>query len=202
MSYSNRQTRKAELTRQSLKDAFIDLILENGSVEYITVSEITDRADFNRGTFYTHYEDKIDILEDLYQEAVKGIYEAATITYKDLDEVYFNQGIPSIKPLFEHINKHKKLFKALDLIDDYPTLYNRLEECLWYIFTEEIQLRRDTATSEEEYEILLSFEMQGTIGVIKYWIKTDLVHSVDFMIEQLTDLKKYRLIGMSFLKQN
>ncbi|QGS68759.1 TetR family transcriptional regulator [Oceanobacillus sp. 143] len=72
----NRQMRKKQLTKKLLKNAFIDLILENNDVHSITISEITDRADFNRGTFYIHYQDKIDLLEELYQDAIEGIHQS------------------------------------------------------------------------------------------------------------------------------
>jgi len=199
---SDRRSRRKQLTRKLLKDAFIDLILENNDAESVTISEITNRADFNRGTFYIHYQDKIDILEDLYQDAIEGVYKSMMTPYRGIDKVNLDKTIPSIKLLFEHINKHKKLFKALDRIENYPDLYHRLEKCLLNIFTEKIRLERDTVTLEEEYEILINFEMHGTIGVIKYWIRTDFAHSVDFMIEQVISLKKHKVIGMKFKKQN
>lgn len=202
MSNSDRRSRRKQLTRKLIKDVFIDLILEYNDAESITISEIANQADLNRGTFYIHYQDKTDIIEDLYQDAIEGIYKAAMIPYSGIDKVNFDNGIPSIKLLFEHINNHKKLFKALDCIENYPNLYNRLEESLWNIFTEEIQLRRDTDTLEEEYEILLSFEMHGTIGIIKYWIRKDFAYSVDLMTEQVISLKKHKVIGMKFKEQN
>ena len=49
-------------TRQLLLQAFSDLFSEKG-FHAITVQDITDRARVNRGTFYTHFEDKYAILE-------------------------------------------------------------------------------------------------------------------------------------------
>ena len=66
----NRQMKKKQLTEQLLKSAFVDLILENDGADAITVSEISDRADFNRGTFYIHYQNKSDLLEALYEDAL------------------------------------------------------------------------------------------------------------------------------------
>jgi AcrR family transcriptional regulator len=49
-------------TRQLLLQAFSDLFSEKGFQE-ITVQNITERANINRGTFYSHFEDKYAILE-------------------------------------------------------------------------------------------------------------------------------------------
>ena len=49
-------------TRQLLLHAFSDLFSEKG-FHAMTVQDITERARVNRGTFYTHFEDKYAILE-------------------------------------------------------------------------------------------------------------------------------------------
>ena len=49
-------------TRQLLLQAFSDLFSEKG-FHTMTVQDITERASVNRGTFYTHFEDKSAILE-------------------------------------------------------------------------------------------------------------------------------------------
>ena len=49
-------------TRQLLLQAFSDLFSEKG-FHTMTVQDITERARVNRGTFYSHFEDKYAILE-------------------------------------------------------------------------------------------------------------------------------------------
>jgi AcrR family transcriptional regulator len=49
-------------TRQLLLQAFSDLFSERG-FHAMTVQDITEQARVNRGTFYTHFEDKSAILE-------------------------------------------------------------------------------------------------------------------------------------------
>ena len=48
--------RRVRRTREQLKRALTQLLLEK-PVREITVRELTDRADVNRGTFYAHYTD-------------------------------------------------------------------------------------------------------------------------------------------------
>ncbi|MGL3600309.1 TetR/AcrR family transcriptional regulator, partial [Veillonella sp. ZSJB6] len=49
-------------TKQLIKSAFLELIDEHG-FEAVTVKAITERAGINRGTFYSHYVDKFDLME-------------------------------------------------------------------------------------------------------------------------------------------
>ena len=72
--------------------------------------------------FYIHYQDKINLLEELYQDAIEGIHQSIKKPYRNKGKVFLNGVIPSNKLIFEYIEKHKKLFKALDLIEDNPDI--------------------------------------------------------------------------------
>ncbi len=50
-------------TRRALQDSFKALMGEKGFHD-ITVGDVAERAGVNRATFYAHYEDKYDLLED------------------------------------------------------------------------------------------------------------------------------------------
>lgn len=198
LNNSNRQSRKKQITRDLLKNAFIDLILEENNVNSITISDITDRADFNRGTFYIHYQDKIDLLEDLYQDAIEVIHQSIIEPYKNMNKVFFDGVIPSIELLFEYIRRNKRLFRCLDRIENHPYIYNRLEQFLWNLFNKEIHIERETDAQETEYEIFLSFQIHATVGVIKYWIKKDFTFSTKFMSEQLSSFYSDKVIAMKW----
>ena len=52
-----KEDRRVRKTRSAIKSSFIELLNEK-ELEKITIQDIADRADINRGTFYLHYEDK------------------------------------------------------------------------------------------------------------------------------------------------
>ncbi|MFI5716434.1 TetR/AcrR family transcriptional regulator [Nocardia sp. NPDC051750] len=58
MSSSDRRVRR---TRDALHRALIALMMER-AYDRITVSDVIDRADIGRSTFYAHYRDKDDLL--------------------------------------------------------------------------------------------------------------------------------------------
>ena len=61
------QDRRIRKSQQAIKTAFIDL-LHKYDFNDVTVQQITDLADINRGTFYTHYLDKYDLLDKMEDE--------------------------------------------------------------------------------------------------------------------------------------
>ncbi len=54
-------------TKRNIKETFKQLLTEK-AFEHITVKEICDRSLTSRITFYTHYNDKYALLEDLFQD--------------------------------------------------------------------------------------------------------------------------------------
>ena len=53
-------------TQESLKKAVIELMADKNFDE-ITIQDIADRANVNRGTIYLHYQDKFDLLDKLIE---------------------------------------------------------------------------------------------------------------------------------------
>ena len=59
-------------SKQEIKLAFTRLIHEKG-FEGLTVMEIAREAGINRGTFYTHYIDKYDLMDKLEMETINDL---------------------------------------------------------------------------------------------------------------------------------
>ena len=85
-------------TRAKIKRAFIETINEKGFGN-LTVSDITEKAGINRGTFYIHYKGKQDLLEQLeeaiYSDIVQLFHDNGTISsatsYEDLNRQFFQK---------------------------------------------------------------------------------------------------------------
>ena len=58
--------RRVRRTRARLEQAMLELLREKDA-RSITVRELTERADVNRGTFYAHYKDVFDLLDQMEQ---------------------------------------------------------------------------------------------------------------------------------------
>ena len=59
-------------TKSDIKEAFIQL-LATRNLEDITISQLTKKAGVNRSTFYLHYLDKQDFLEQLKEETLTTV---------------------------------------------------------------------------------------------------------------------------------
>ena len=72
MKENGNQDRRTIKTQKIIWDTFSVLILEKGFSQ-VRISDIVSRADINRSTFYLHYRDKYDLLEQMTQETFQDI---------------------------------------------------------------------------------------------------------------------------------
>jgi len=82
-----RVDRRVQRTRQVLQQAFIEVVREKRpatsireiekSFEAVSVQDITERANVNRGTFYLHFTDKYMLMDTVMREQFRQILMSA-----------------------------------------------------------------------------------------------------------------------------
>lgn len=81
MENKRKNTPQNERTKHQLKQAFVHLINEKG-LSHVSVTDIVERAQYNRATFYLHYLDKPDITEDLKREMFEQVKRTGMERYQ------------------------------------------------------------------------------------------------------------------------
>ena len=71
LSALDRRTRR---TKANLEEGLLQL-METKSINSITVRELTEKVDINRSTFYLHYTDIYDMIDQMEQELIDGFYD-------------------------------------------------------------------------------------------------------------------------------
>ncbi|PTK65549.1 TetR/AcrR family transcriptional regulator, partial [Staphylococcus haemolyticus] len=77
-----KEDRRIRKTKSAIKRAFTDL-LKKKDLDKITVQDISNQADINRGTFYLHYEDKYMLLTDMEDEYISQIWSSTQFNQLD-----------------------------------------------------------------------------------------------------------------------
>lgn len=161
--------RRVRRTRKQLRECLVTL-LKQKKVQDITVRELTELADLNRGTFYLHYKDVFDLLEkteselldDFNQLVMKhdaedlkkhpyGIFvEIYTLAYDNADLVEILLGENGD---LNFLNRLKQLIRDKCLHD-------------WM----EVVRTESTAV----FDAYFAFIVSGCLGLVQHWLKTGL----------------------------
>jgi len=99
--------RRSQRTQRSLHQAMMSLMQEK-RYDAITVQDIIDRADVGRSTFYTHYQDK----EDLMISGLTRLMDGLSQTLENSANSGERRLLPT-RELFEHVRENQHLFKGL-----------------------------------------------------------------------------------------
>ena len=92
-------------TQKLLREALIELIEERG-FDALTVGELTARAMVSRAAFYRHYQDKYDLVEQIFDEAMGALLDAVgDLGREHPAEIWVT--------FFEHIAQYDRLYRAL-----------------------------------------------------------------------------------------
>jgi AcrR family transcriptional regulator len=70
----NRTERRKQHTRQRIKQAALTLLNQHG-YDTLAVHTIMDYADLGRGTFYTHFQDKDALIQEILHDSFKHYRE-------------------------------------------------------------------------------------------------------------------------------
>ncbi|ODG90497.1 MULTISPECIES: TetR/AcrR family transcriptional regulator [Bacillaceae] len=170
-------------TRQLIKDAFIELLQEM-DLNKITVNRIADRATVNRVTFYLHYRDIQDMMENMALEMGErlGLIMRGSTTLKSIDET----DSVRLLNLLEHIAENAKFYKVVLASTKTPIFTEQLLK----IITETITKRREIDSlhikTDIQKDIIIWYGSSALIGTIVSWLRNDMPYTPQYLAKQLS----------------
>lgn len=177
-----------------LMDEALLILLEKKEFEYITVKEICQKAGVNRSTFYLHYENTFDLLE----ETIGYINEKIKISFNekiedvnsiDKNDLFFITPKYLI-PYLNLVKENKKIFK---LIHNKPYLFKNKQtaEMLYHDLFSVILTKYNVADNFKKY--VFAYFTEGILAVIMKWVEYDCVDEIDLICNMIINLIGYKI---------
>jgi len=163
-------------TKMVIENSFLELMKEKPYTK-ITVTELCQLAEINRATFYKHYLDVPDLLDQMEATLFDQIRTAFDSENPDLYAM--------LVQMMRHTMTEKERFFALGGENGDPNLMTRtLLVCYESAYP---LLKQNLSTMEETYrQMLFQFISHGAGAVLAWWIR-------DGMREKPEDVAKFIL---------
>lgn len=170
--------RRVKYTKQALKDSLIE-VLSVKPIERVTVKELCEMADVNRGTFYSHYSDQYDLHNELIYDLID---RALKVTGPLLEP---NQGIhdqlETAVDVFKFVRANADLIRILlenfNIFgsDRYDDMFNKM---VHKFYLDDIKRQ---VPDERYVDMVYQFVITANITMIKYWLNTGMKESEEEM---------------------
>ena len=177
-----KEDRRVRRTQKLLKESLVQLMSEKAFKD-ITIKDITERADLNRGTFYLHYSDTYDLLTAMENGVLEDFQEMITAC---LPARPGNSLMPVLLPIVHYIVENEQICKNLfennvsnEFVKKFKELIRKSGGALIELLYPACQ------TSEPEY--FFEFITYGLIGIIKKWLDNGMLQTEEEIARMSSD---------------
>ncbi len=173
---NNTKDRRIKKTKKLLRIGFASLLSEK-SAKDITVRELSDLVDINRGTFYLHYKDIFDMLEQIEMELLEdfqGVLE------KHPTKALNGKPLPMLKDVFQFVDDNTDMISVLIGKNGDLAFINRLTDLVKNRCLNDWMELFNTGKTQN-FEHFYSFIVSGCIGLLQNWLANEKKESPDHM---------------------
>ena len=181
-------------TKKLIKTALSELIQEKG-FDHVSITDLTQRANINRGTFYLHYQDKYDLLEKFENEVLDDINTNAENFIKSIKDIDFlgedfsNEIKPFSNKVFTYIKENYIIMKVILGPKSDMRFQNKIKKALNILLTEKgWDNYFDSQNTFVSKNYFISYLVSAHIGVIRQWIDSGMNESAENMAEMISKM--------------
>ena len=159
-------------------------LLEKKPFEYITISEICEKAEVNRSTFYLHYENINDLLKETTTYVLDYFASYFCVDAESVVTQFANCDLQDLKfinekylyPYLSFIKDNQRVFSAVlsqPTAFDSKAIFQRLFDHIFKPILDRFHYPRD----EQNY--VMMFYLNGITAIITEWLKDGCQKSIE-----------------------
>lgn len=173
---SKKSNRSVQRTRALLKKGLSELMRQKPPSK-ITVSELTEYVNLNRGTFYLHYRDINDLLDQMEDETLSSLL---TILDSHKAQEVANSPFLLIRDVFGMLSENADFCRAMLSDSTHDPFLRKLKVIVknkCFTDWEKSLNGRDL----EHFDLFYAFAISGIIDILERWFDDGMRQPVDEM---------------------
>ncbi len=176
-------------TKKTLKAALLSLMVTQ-DFQDITITQIVDKADYSRGTFYFHYTHKEALLEEMIEDMLQELIVAFRAPYKDLKEKINISDLSTIE-LCNHFLNNRDFYEIMLCPNPAHNFREMMMKTLEQLLRKDVSFSRTNTELFIDNELLIIYRINGIIGIIMEWINSNFSHSRDYLSQQIINISTF-----------
>ena len=186
----NKNDSKYFYTAQLMNQALLAL-LEKKDIDFITVTEITKKAGVNRSTFYLHYEDVYELLEETIENLSKQFAQSFNQNTNAVGQSQQDAFFITDKHLVPYLSFVKQNKRVLKLVNQKPQLFGA-KRAYQKMYDEVFYPAIACFVKDENKRIYnLEFFTGGVTAIVHKWLELDCVTEIDEIVEIIKSCVNY-----------
>jgi AcrR family transcriptional regulator len=184
----NSMDRRIKKSKAALKDALIQL-MQKQSFKEISITDIVQLADLNRGTFYRHYQYKEDLFNEMIDDVIKDLVASFREPYQGMKDFEVGLMPSSAITIFEHVHQHAQFYTLVVQSEASSNFQRMICDVLRDLSLQDLN---HIFPQHINPELLASYQSHAIFGMIMEWIRHDFKHSPAYMAEELFKIIHYK----------
>jgi AcrR family transcriptional regulator len=182
LSKINANDRRVKRTKKLLRDSLFSLLQEK-SINEITVTELTEVADINRATFYFYYTDIFDMLDQIQNEAYEMFEDVLQGTEDSINSPEaFAKYIENIL-IFCKTNPAIAKFV---ITREYNN--NKVLKRIAKLLAKNVPVAKETFSQDDPRRFILNFALNALTGTVVDWMDDGMIIPPNTMAEFIADM--------------
>ena len=166
----NPEDRRVRRTRRLLKESLLELMKRKTFAE-ISVRDVTDAADMNRGTFYLHYSGTTELLQSVETDLLEELQ--ALVDAHMQETVAVGSVAPVFEPVLDFLVEHRETCAVLFASSEASGFFQSLQQLVHQNGAPLVRTWFRPADPRLT-DYLLNFLAWGFIGLLTEWFEKDM----------------------------
>lgn len=190
-------TPRKNRTKMHLQQALIALTKEKG-FHSVSVKDIVQYAQYNRSTFYIHYQDKFELAEDLLYTALQALEQSVEKPYETKRRISTNQLNRSSFNIISHIYDNREFYELITYRDTIPELHTRFPQTIFKIYQEKFEFKT-LHNLPVDMDYFKRYTAYGFYGLLSNWINTGFETSQEQFIQEVIKLSQAHIASVTYV---
>jgi AcrR family transcriptional regulator len=169
-------------SKAALKQALLTLMSQK-PFSSISITEIVELADYNRGTFYSHYENKEGLLDDILNELISELVKSFRAPYETSELFRIDELPANAVMIFDHIYQNASIYTVLMSSEVLSDIREKMFLALKQILIEDLDDTASDSSMNREFHVIYS--IHAVLGLVFHWIEGGFKYSPAYMQDQL-----------------